>query len=236
MSMTMSVYTYAQHLPSPGNFRQRQIDIIYHFCSLKKRKDWRTSQLQPLHTCTDQYYQVCIWLCWYICKMGEPVSICDHDMVCSHRDLSTGSDHMNWTEASKLFHQTLQNLINGNAFVCTDLWGILQASRLWQDILTINNFLSCAVNHRSLSFLAIFTKGLITFLLKTVAQVGFVVVFCLLVIYSFTRQVVVLSLTVGMHINYLFKETFNLLKISYSKVSIYLKNLSISSERILILA
>lgn len=105
--------------------------------------------------------------------MGEPVSICDHDMVCSHRDLSTGSDHMNWTEVSKLFHQTLQNLINGNAFVCTDLWGILQVSRLWQDILTINNFLSCAVNHRSLSFLAIFTKGLITFLLKTVAQVGF---------------------------------------------------------------
>lgn len=126
---------------SQATCRQRLIDIIYDFCSLEKRKNF---QSQPLHTCIDQYHQVCMWLYWYICIAVEIGGICYY-IVCSHRDLSMASGHMNWSEASKLFHQTLWNLINGNAFDCTNPCCILQASRIWWHVLTINNFLSRAV-------------------------------------------------------------------------------------------
>lgn len=119
-------------------------DKLIYFITFFLWKRGRTSQSQPLQTCIDQYYQVHTWLYWYICIVVEIVSICYY-MVCSHRDLGTGSGHMNWREGSKLFHQALWNLINGNAFDCTDLCGILQVSWLWWDVLAINNFLSCAV-------------------------------------------------------------------------------------------
>lgn len=66
-------------------------------------------------------------------------------------------------------------------------------------------------------------------------------VFCLFVFFSvgnfpFYKAVNRSFLTLGIHINYLFKETLNLLKISSSKIYIYLKNLRICLERSLIFA
>lgn len=99
------------------------------------------------------------------------------------------------------------------------------------------------LNHRhpsSFSFLVDCIKGLIMISLKTMAQAGFLSLswgfFFLLVISPFTRSYNRSFVTVGIHINYLFKKTLNLLKISSSKIYMYLKNLRICLERSFILA
>lgn len=75
--------------------------------------------------------------------------------------------------------------------------------------------------------------------LKTMAQAGVLLLwgfFSLVGDLPFYKIVNRSFLAVGIHINQLFKETLNLLKISSSKIYIYLKNLSICLERSLILA